>query len=73
MDMNEDYQEKLEAKLNHLWAKIKELTTRIEGAEKEQEIKYVEGRAALKAKQEEVIKKLKELSQDNDFLFLRGK
>jgi hypothetical protein len=62
MDMNEDYQENLEAKLNHLWAKIKELTVRAEGAEGEEKIKYVEGRATLKAKQEEVKKKLKELN-----------
>jgi hypothetical protein len=63
MNKKEIYQEKWEAQLKQLRAKIDGLAARAEKARAEAKIEYAEGIDALKAKQEEVKKKLKQLKE----------
>lgn len=61
MGMKEAYQEKLEAQLRIWNAKIEELKGKADKAEAEAKIRYQEQLQALRAKQEEAEKRLREL------------
>jgi predicted metalloenzyme YecM len=61
MDKKEAYQKKWQAQLDELRAKIEGIAARADKAKAKAEIEYAEGIDALKAKQEEVKKKLKQL------------
>jgi hypothetical protein len=60
-ESTEDYLEKLEARLNHLWAEIKRSTAKTEEGKGKQKEYCAEWKAELKSKHEEVKKKLKEV------------
>jgi hypothetical protein len=62
MDKKEAYQEKSEAQFSLLKAEIDELAARADRLRAEAKMEYVKGIDALRAKQEDVKRKMKELT-----------